>query len=84
VFEILSQRIDQTKNPTLNRGHLSIRISLAILALFLGGCSVWGPDYQSPQTDAPKRWRSTDAYARMGGGKIPAMAWWNKFRDPPC
>ena len=48
----------------------------------MGGCSVWGPDYQKPQTDAPKRWRSTDAYARMGGEKIPAMAWWNKFRDP--
>jgi len=61
---------------------LSIRISLAVLALILNGCSVWGPDYRKPKTDAPNGWRSADAYARMGAERIPEMAWWNKFRDP--
>lgn len=48
----------------------------------LGGCSVWGPDYQAPSSEAPGAWRSKDPYAAMVAARVPEMAWWNKFRDP--
>lgn len=51
-------------------------------AAALSGCSVWGPDYQSPQSQAPVAWRSQDAYAKIGAERIPEMAWWTRFRDP--
>ncbi|WP_139555930.1 efflux transporter outer membrane subunit [Methylotetracoccus oryzae] len=51
-------------------------------AATLSGCSLWGPDYQEPQNQAPGAWRSQDAYAKIGAERIPEMAWWNKFRDP--
>ena len=51
-------------------------------ATALSGCSLWGPDYQEPQSQAPGAWRTTDAYAKIGAEPIPEMAWWNKFRDP--
>jgi outer membrane protein, multidrug efflux system len=51
-------------------------------AAALGGCSIWGPDYQKPEDRPPAAWRSGDPYTLMGAQKLPEMAWWNKFRDP--
>ncbi len=50
--------------------------------LWLTGCALFGPDYESPKTDAPGQWRSKDAYAQIGGQPLPEMAWWQKLGDP--
>ena len=59
-----------------------MRAWIALLILLAGGCAVRGPDYQPPKEIAPGGWRSTDVFARIGGEKIPEMAWWSRFRDP--
>ena len=50
--------------------------------LSLTGCALFGPDYESPKTEAPDQWTSKDRYARIGGTPLPEMAWWQKLGDP--
>lgn len=59
-----------------------MRHGIIIVMLALSGCAIWGPDYEKPKIDIPKRWSSTDLRAKISGEKISELAWWNKYHDP--
>lgn len=51
--------------------------ALAIIALFLGGCTV-GPDYRRPTVDVPPSWRIAEKDAQ----DLVNTPWWEQFDDP--
>ncbi len=60
--------------------HSSLRICPGILlAMFVGGCAVVGPDYQ-PQAEPtlPAQWNAADAAVAAR----TASQWWQQFHDP--
>lgn len=59
-----------------------MRHGIVIVMLALSGCAIWGPNYEKPKIDIPKRWSSTDLRAKISGEKISELAWWNKYHDP--
>jgi multidrug efflux system outer membrane protein len=70
-------------SPLLQLRHWQSLMRLCFgLFFLLSGCAVWGPDYQNPQIDIPKEWKTKDSLARISGEKIPEMAWWSKYHDP--
>lgn len=59
------------------------RMSLAALALVLGGCAV-GPDFQAPQAQLPSQWRDRDDTntPSVAVEEEISAAWWESFGDP--
>lgn len=57
-------------------------IGPVLVAVWLSGCALWGPNYEKPDARPPADWRSHDQYTLIGADKIPEMAWWGKFKDP--
>lgn len=57
-----------------------LSLCILLVAAVASGCVVVGPDYQSPQLDAPTQWGGP------GDTRAPDAAvlaeWWRQFRDP--
>lgn len=52
----------------------------AVIALFLAGCAVVGPDYRAPEVEAPAQWHAAH---RSDAVDTAALArWWKQFNDP--
>ncbi|KAF1042804.1 efflux transporter outer membrane subunit [Xylophilus sp.] len=60
----------------------------AILCAALAGCASVGPDFQTPQADAPAGWAARPSSAPglaatwAPDTAAPPAAWWRVFRDP--
>ena|SRR5579863_589417 len=70
---------------------LSKRIIILLLATIaiLGGCALWGPNYQEPDVKADPSWVSTDDLSKVDKSNESAdvtllakMKWWEQFNDP--
>ena len=60
-------------------------LSLLILAgllLMLGGCTMLGPDFQTPEVQVPETWGEQDNELYKKPSKDESIAWWAQFNDP--
>ncbi len=67
--------------PTMNTDLKKYLILLPLLMIW--GCSAVGPDYERPQTDTPKEWRTKDTsiYLDSNDRKAADSDWWRMFGD---
>ena len=77
--------------PKPNRGyratvmitfHRQSNIIAAFLLFLLGGCTMVGPDYQTPEAQEPTAWSVEDADLFKKPSKDDSIAWWTLFNDP--
>lgn len=63
-----------------------IRILLGLLVtvflLNLGGCTMLGPDFQTPEARVPARWSGEESELFKKPTKEDSVAWWREFDDP--
>jgi NodT family efflux transporter outer membrane factor (OMF) lipoprotein len=58
-------------------------LALFILFLFLlGGCTMLGPDFQTPEAQVPATWSEQDNELFEKPSKEESIAWWTQFNDP--
>ena len=55
---------------------------LVALLLLLGGCTMLGPDFQTPQAQVPETWSEQDNELFKKSSKDESIAWWAQFNDP--
>lgn len=54
----------------------------AILVLWLGGCTMLGPDFQTPEAQIPETWSEQDDGLFQKPSTDESIAWWTQFNDP--
>ena len=57
-------------------------VALAVSLLALGACTTVGPDYRSPEAQAPAQAPFAGAGSPAFSGEQPNGAWWSLFADP--
>jgi NodT family efflux transporter outer membrane factor (OMF) lipoprotein len=60
---------------------LSLILGIGALAATLGGCTMVGPNFITPEAQVADDWATRDA-ARIGTGRPEDAAWWKTFGDP--
>ena len=60
---------------------LAKRCASAVLAAFVGACSMIGPDFVTPKSDVADNWVTKDAQ-RISDTRPRDAAWWKAFSDP--
>lgn len=70
-----------------NRRSLGLLMASMVGALLLSGCSRLGPDFVSPDPDAPDSWSAWHSGAQETSAVAidtdrPSGQWWNEFDDP--
>jgi NodT family efflux transporter outer membrane factor (OMF) lipoprotein len=65
------------------------RTSPVLLSLFLtaslflaGGCTMLGPDFQTPEVNTAQSWIEQDNELFQQPSKEDSIAWWKQFNDP--
>lgn len=53
-----------------------------VLAVILGGCSYFSPNYYKPAVPIPTKWSSESSFSQGVSESLPYLAWWQKFNDP--
>jgi NodT family efflux transporter outer membrane factor (OMF) lipoprotein len=61
---------------------LTYQSFFAVLLLCLGGCTMLGPDFQTPEAQVPKTWSEQDNGLFQKPSKDDSIAWWTQFNDP--
>ena len=56
-------------------------LAIVTLSVYLGGCSLVGPDYVKPEPPAPAEWQQKDAPG-LSQEAEETMAWWTQLGDP--
>ena len=59
-----------------------IFIILVLCALPLGGCTMLGPDFKSPETELPENWTDSDNELFHKQSVEESIEWWKLFNDP--
>ncbi len=54
---------------------------LAALLLWLGGCTMLGPDFQTPEAQVPQKWSEQDKDLFRKPQQDESIAWWTLFND---
>jgi len=57
-------------------------ICLGALLLMLGGCTMLGPDFQTPEAQIPEVWNEQDSELFQKPSKDESISWWTRFNDP--
>jgi len=57
-------------------------IFLGSLLLMLSGCTMLGPDFQTPEAQVPETWGEQDNELFQKPSKEESIAWWTQFNDP--
>ncbi|MEA2116190.1 MAG: efflux transporter outer membrane subunit [Thermodesulfobacteriota bacterium] len=57
-------------------------IFLGALLLMLGGCTMLGPNFQTPEAQVPETWGEQDNELFQKPSKEESIAWWTQFNDP--
>ena len=52
------------------------------LLILLGGCTMLGPDFQTPEAPVPQTWSEQDNELFKKPSKEESIAWWSRFNDP--
>lgn len=60
----------------------SVFIPVSILSLLLGGCAAVGPNYKSPELEAPSSYRNATSSSARTEATKGIEAWWTCFGDP--
>ena len=55
---------------------------LGALLLLIGGCTMLGPDFQTPEAQIPEVWNEQDKGLFQKPSKDESIAWWTQFNDP--
>jgi len=68
------------------RGHparlkATAKTGAVILITVLGGCSMVGPDFVTPESNLAESWSTKDS-ARITSARPEDAAWWKSFNDP--
>jgi NodT family efflux transporter outer membrane factor (OMF) lipoprotein len=71
----------QLLKSSKNGGRPASRYLSAALALGLTGCTMVGPDFQTPEADVADSWLSTDR-PEISGTPDDHGQWWKNFNDP--
>ncbi len=61
--------------------HLPAAISLTLGIVLISGCLMIGPDYKTPETEAPDAWHSV-VVNDLEQSDVPMHLWWKVFDDP--
>jgi len=61
---------------------LTYQSLLAVLVLWLGGCTMLGPDFQTPEAQVPETWSEQESGLFQKPSKDESIAWWTQFNDP--
>ncbi len=54
----------------------------ASLLLMLGGCTMLGPDFKTPEAQVPQAWSEQDKELFHKPSQDESIAWWTEFNDP--
>ncbi len=54
----------------------------AALLFFAGGCTMLGPDFQTPEVQVPQTWNEQDSKLFQKPSQDDSVAWWTQFNDP--
>ncbi len=57
-------------------------ILAALLPFWLSGCTMLGPDFESPQAELPEAWVEQDNEFFRKPSTEDSIAWWQQFNDP--
>lgn len=57
-------------------------IIMTVLVLCLGGCTMLGPDFQTPQAPIPTAWSTQERDLFRKPSQDDSVAWWTLFKDP--
>ncbi|NOQ46960.1 MAG: efflux transporter outer membrane subunit [Desulfobulbaceae bacterium] len=61
---------------------VTYQVLLVTLLLMLGGCTMLGPDFQTPQAQVSKTWSEQDNALFQKPSKDESITWWTQFNDP--
>jgi NodT family efflux transporter outer membrane factor (OMF) lipoprotein len=61
---------------------LSVSLLLLLLILLSGGCTLLGPDFESPEARLPELWAEAGNEAFSGQREEENAEWWKLFNDP--
>ncbi len=61
---------------------ITYQFFLVALLLLLGGCTMLGPDFQTPKAQVPETWNEQDKGLFQKPSKDESIAWWTQFNDP--
>lgn len=61
---------------------LSPRIFFVVFLFMSGGCTMLGPDFQTPEVEVPAEWSEQDSDLFRKPSQDESIAWWTQFKDP--
>jgi NodT family efflux transporter outer membrane factor (OMF) lipoprotein len=59
-----------------------LALLVGVILLSFGGCTMRGPDFQTPQARMPEQWSGETADLFKKPSKEESVAWWKEFNDP--
>lgn len=62
--------------------HAAVRFFLIIPTLWLGACTMLGPDFQTPSAPIPEQWSEQGNELFRKPSDEDSIAWWTLFNDP--
>ena len=57
------------------------QIFFVVFLLISGGCTMLGPDFQTPEADVPAAWSEQDSDFFRKPSQDESIAWWAQFND---
>ncbi len=61
---------------------LAMSVLVAVLSFCLAGCTMLGPDYQTPEARVPDAWSEQDSQLFQKPSVEESVLWWQQFNDP--
>lgn len=61
---------------------MSFHCILVTVLVMVGGCTMVGPDFQTPQSQVPDSWEEQDSDLFRKPSLDESIAWWTQFNDP--
>jgi len=61
---------------------ITYQVILTVSLLWLGGCTMLGPDFQTPEAQVPETWSEQDNELFQKPSIDESVAWWKQFNDP--
>lgn len=58
------------------------QVIVTALLLLLGGCTMLGPDFKTPEAQVPQHWSEQDNKLFHKPSQDESVAWWTEFNDP--
>jgi NodT family efflux transporter outer membrane factor (OMF) lipoprotein len=66
----------------MTRSTLSYCLALGAALLWLNGCAMLGPDFETPDAKSPTSWSEEDDPLILKPSEDDTIGWWTTFNDP--